>query len=191
MTEEEEAALARDIKMIGQVYDINMAEQALKEPVTVKLQYSPGDIPEGFSEENLFITHYHNGTWEILKSEVDVDTKTVSAEVSEFSGFGLLVIGGLTLISVLLIMTSTVPTIKALQKLGAKQKFEAMKAKYLTNYSKWTSEELGSARAQLKALAAKAKIDFNPDSLPAMWWQDTDGDTDESSRSGVGPCTCP
>ena len=76
--------------------------------------------------------------------------------------------------------------------MAAKQKFEALKAQYLANYSKWTSEELQTARTQLKALGEKAKIDFNPDSLPAMWWQDTEGDTDESTLSGAGgQCTCP
>jgi hypothetical protein len=57
----------------------------LSKPATVTLEYSSEDIPQGFTEDNLFIVQYVDGEWRLVESEVDPVAGTISAQVPHFS----------------------------------------------------------------------------------------------------------
>ena len=62
-------------------------------PATLTLTYDPALLPEGVNEENLVIAMYdeETGQWVILDSTVDPDAHTITAQVSHFTAFAILV----------------------------------------------------------------------------------------------------
>jgi surface protein/parallel beta-helix repeat protein len=67
-----------------------------EEPVLIKLNYDPDNLPVGVSEENLRLIKYSRDTeeWSELESDVDTTEKTVSAFTMSFSGFAAGIIEG-------------------------------------------------------------------------------------------------
>lgn len=164
LTEEEAELLSSEIQTLGDYYDIDLDASTLNTPITVQLQYSEGDIPEGFNEDGLFIVHSHDGEYELLPTNVDTENRTVSVEVSEFSGFfALLVAGGLVITVISLIPL----TLQGLKKAAAQKKFNETKADYEQNHQNWDSKTRQQKVQQMQKLAEVAKIDFDPESLPA------------------------
>jgi hypothetical protein len=82
--EEVAEAMSLVYPIVGKVYDIDVGGQ-LQEPATLTFQYSEGDIPEGFSEEDLIIVRQDDGEWHFVETTVDAANNTVSAMVSELS----------------------------------------------------------------------------------------------------------
>jgi hypothetical protein len=62
-------------------------------PIVLTFEYSPGDIPENTDEEGLVIAFYDSsiGEWVPLTTEVDTVNHTVTASVSHFTSFAVLV----------------------------------------------------------------------------------------------------
>ena len=62
-------------------------------PIVLTFDYTPADIPENTDEENLVIAFYDSsvGEWVILDSEVDTVNHTITASVSHFTTFAILV----------------------------------------------------------------------------------------------------
>ncbi|MBA7701079.1 hypothetical protein ES703_109810 [subsurface metagenome] len=62
-------------------------------PIVLTFDYAPEDIPENTDEENLVIAFYDSsiGEWVPLASEVDTINHTITASVSHFTTFAILV----------------------------------------------------------------------------------------------------
>lgn len=62
-------------------------------PIVLTFDYAPADIPENTDEENLVIAFYDSsvGEWVLLDSEVDTANHTITASVSHFTTFAILV----------------------------------------------------------------------------------------------------
>lgn len=62
-------------------------------PIVLTFEYTPADIPENTDEENLVIAIYDSslGEWVPLDSEVDTANHTITASVSHFTTFAVLV----------------------------------------------------------------------------------------------------
>lgn len=62
-------------------------------PIVLTFEYTPADIPENTDEENLVIAFYDSsiGEWVLLDSEVDTINHTITASVSHFTTFAILV----------------------------------------------------------------------------------------------------
>lgn len=94
---EEEEAYSSVYSFVGDVYNIEL-DGELGKPAKVQLSYSPEDIPEGFTEDNLYVAHYEDGGWRLLESEVDPVLGTVTAETTSFSFFTLIItVGGIVI----------------------------------------------------------------------------------------------
>ena len=61
-------------------------------PLRIGIVYNIDELPPGTSEDDLIIGYYDrsDGKWHQLPSSVDTSRKTVSADISHFSVFGLL-----------------------------------------------------------------------------------------------------
>lgn len=81
-----------DAHIIGLAYDLGPPGATFDPPLTLTWQYDPADIPEGVAEEDLVIAYYDQatGTWMELPSEVDVETKTITAKVFHFTTFAVI-----------------------------------------------------------------------------------------------------
>ena len=63
---------------------------SFNEPVLIKVNYDPDNLPDGVTEENLKLLRYSevDEEWSELETEVDTFEKTASAFTLGFSGFG-------------------------------------------------------------------------------------------------------
>ena len=59
-------------------------------PITATLKYADSDIPSGNSEDSLYFAAYTDSQWKKMISSIDEDENTVSAKISHFSIYGLL-----------------------------------------------------------------------------------------------------
>jgi hypothetical protein len=111
LSKEEQSALSTTYDFVGDVYDVAIGA-ALSKPATVTLEYSSEDIPQGFTEDDLFIVHYVDGGWQLVESRVDPTTGTITGQVPHFSlvavcaAFGVVVLAG---IGVMIISLLTQP----------------------------------------------------------------------------------
>jgi len=62
-------------------------------PIVLTFEYTPADLPENTDEESLVIAFYDSsvGEWVLLDSEVDTVNHTITASVSHFTPFAILV----------------------------------------------------------------------------------------------------
>jgi hypothetical protein len=171
MPKEDVEMLSKECKTVGQAYDFDLPLDKISEPVTIQLQYSDSDIPEGFSENGLFVALYDDDGWKILPTEVDTASRTVSTEVSHNSITLIILVGGGLLVLIVGLSASgalitKIANQRKAEMAEASARFDALKAQYMQNYAEWTPEKRMESRRELLILAAKANIKFDPDSLP-------------------------
>ncbi|MDD5701127.1 MAG: InlB B-repeat-containing protein, partial [Dehalococcoidales bacterium] len=58
--------------------------------VRLSFSYNPAALPDGMSEEDLYIAFWDGTQWQALDGQVDTQTGTVTASITHFSTYGLL-----------------------------------------------------------------------------------------------------
>ncbi len=79
--------------VITLVYDLGPDGATFNPPIQLTLRYDPALIPKGVAQENLVIGMWDKktGKWVELDSKVDPASRTISAKVSHFTAFTVLV----------------------------------------------------------------------------------------------------
>ena len=79
--------------VIGLVYDCSPDGATFDPPISMTFRYDPSLIPADASEENLVVAFWDEAAdeWVELESTVDPDSNTITAEVSHFTAFTVLV----------------------------------------------------------------------------------------------------
>lgn len=79
--------LPNDVELIGNVYAINWLSPARINPQPIELTffYSPEDLPEGTSADDLAILSFDGEQWLRIPCEGHPETRSISAQVSHFS----------------------------------------------------------------------------------------------------------
>jgi hypothetical protein len=77
---------------VGSAYTFLPGGTTFDPPMTLTWSYDPNTLPDGTSEEKLFVAYYDEsiGRWSSLGGVVDTLNNTVTAEVSHFTTFALL-----------------------------------------------------------------------------------------------------
>jgi len=83
-----------DGTVIGLAYDFGPDGATFDPPLSLTFTYDPDSLPEGVSEEDLVIAFYDEDAaeWVNLVCVVNTDTNTITASVSHFGCFSLMVI---------------------------------------------------------------------------------------------------
>jgi len=86
-------AAPADSRVIGLVYDIGPSGATFDPPIELTIQYDASLIPQGVAETNLVVATFDSGTsqWIELESTVDPENDTITAKVSHFTAFAVLV----------------------------------------------------------------------------------------------------
>ena len=58
--------------------------------ITLTITYDPESLPDGASEEELYIAYWDSTEWVAVESTVDTEANTVSAELSHFTQFAVI-----------------------------------------------------------------------------------------------------
>jgi hypothetical protein len=79
--------LLEDASLIGVLYDSVPDRATFFPPATLEYSYDPTAVPEGVTEDMLFIAYYDriNDVWVPLDSVVDTQAKIVTATISRFN----------------------------------------------------------------------------------------------------------
>jgi hypothetical protein len=87
--------LERHASIVGYVYDLEPSGATFDVPLSLTLQYDPALCPPDIDKKNIAIAYYDsiNGNWVEVASEVDARNNTVTANISHFSVYGVLVKG--------------------------------------------------------------------------------------------------
>jgi hypothetical protein len=82
-----------DTHIIGLTYDFGPAGATFTPPITLTFKYDPETLPEGVAEEDLVLAFYDEeaGEWVTLECTVDPETHTITALVSHFTDFAVMV----------------------------------------------------------------------------------------------------
>ncbi len=72
------------------IFEFGPDGTSFKKSISLTISYNEEDISEGFSEEDLFLCHFEDGTWiPVRYSEVKPDTNQVTGMISTFSTYGI------------------------------------------------------------------------------------------------------
>lgn len=82
-----------DTSIIGLTYNFEPSGATFDPPITLTFTYDPGQLPEGVNEGDLVVAFYDEATgeWINLVCVVDTETNTITALVSHFTAFAILV----------------------------------------------------------------------------------------------------
>ncbi len=72
-------------------FDLGPEGSNFNPPLTLTLKYDTGTLPAGASENDLYLANWDGENWANLNSQVDTTDKTVSARISHFSQYALLI----------------------------------------------------------------------------------------------------
>jgi len=88
----EPPAPPRGAHFIGLAYSFAPPGATFNPPLTLTWQYDPADVPEDVAEEDLVVAYYSEeaGEWVKVPSVVDVQTHTITTEVSHFTTFAVI-----------------------------------------------------------------------------------------------------
>jgi hypothetical protein len=75
-------------------YKFSPSETTFKPAMTLTVKYDPASLPAGVKEAGLFIAYWDGSSWAALSSTVDTQAKSMTAQVSHFSVFAILGMGG-------------------------------------------------------------------------------------------------
>jgi uncharacterized membrane protein len=80
-----------DAEIVGLVYDIGPSGATFDPPIYLTYDYQESSIPAGFSESDLVVATWQNGSWiELEDCNIDSDGNTITAPVGHFSTFAVL-----------------------------------------------------------------------------------------------------
>ena len=87
--------LEHGASIVSYLFSLEPSGAVFDPPLKLTLEYEPSLIPQGSEPEDIIIAYYDktNGTWIEIESEVDTRTNTVTADVSHFSVYGVLIKG--------------------------------------------------------------------------------------------------
>jgi len=76
-----------DMKIIGSVYDIGQNGAQFAPPALLTLEYEEGSIPEGISENSLYVAIWNeeNQEWERMESAVDMENDLINTYLGHLS----------------------------------------------------------------------------------------------------------
>jgi len=79
--------------IIGLAYNFEPTGATFDPPITLTFNYDPSQLPGGTNENDLVVAFYDEkaGEWVSLKCEVDAETNTITALVSHFTTFAVIV----------------------------------------------------------------------------------------------------
>ncbi|MBI4283225.1 MAG: hypothetical protein HY663_02005, partial [Chloroflexi bacterium] len=83
-----------DSRIVGSTYDLGPDGATFNPPVTLTLSYDPAEFPEGVNQQNLVIAMWleSTGQWvRVAGGTVDPLTRTITAPVSHFTAFAVIV----------------------------------------------------------------------------------------------------
>jgi hypothetical protein len=82
-----------DAHMIGLAYEFISDSTGFDPPLMITFHYSDSDIPEGLNEEDMYIAYYDKQTrkWVALESVVDTENNVITAYVSHFTDFCVII----------------------------------------------------------------------------------------------------
>jgi hypothetical protein len=78
--------------IVGKSYDIGPDGSTFEPVITLKMSYGSESISENVSEKEMYIAYWDGSEWQACESMVDVEGKTVSAQITHFTQFTI--IGG-------------------------------------------------------------------------------------------------
>jgi hypothetical protein len=76
---------------VVEAYDFSPSNATFNPALTVTVKYDPAILPAEVSESNLYIALLEGSTWTEMPSTVNKQNKTVTAQISHFSTYALLV----------------------------------------------------------------------------------------------------
>jgi hypothetical protein len=87
--------LERHASIASYVYDLEPSGATLDTPLTLTLEYDPSLCPPGSKADDMTIAYYDSShsQWVEIESQVDARGDTVTANVTHFSMYGVLVKG--------------------------------------------------------------------------------------------------
>jgi|GEM_PF-1238032 len=76
--------------LILSAYDFGPNGAQFSPALTITMRYDPETLPQGASENDLFITYWNGSQWVALVSTVDTDAHTVSAAITHSTNFAVM-----------------------------------------------------------------------------------------------------
>ena len=81
-----------DATKVGPVYDLAPQGATFNPPIKLTLTYEPKELPEGLSENDVYIACYEDGKWEMFRyKQVDTERHRVTTRLDHFAKYGVFV----------------------------------------------------------------------------------------------------
>jgi hypothetical protein len=81
-----------DATKVGPVYDLAPQGAIFNPPIKLTLTYDPKELPEGLSENDVYIACYEDGKWEMLRyKQVDTESHRIATRVDHFAKYAVLI----------------------------------------------------------------------------------------------------
>ncbi len=90
LEDEESPAPPEDSSVVGLVYDISPDGATFGPTVNLTIIYDPEQLPEGITEDGLYIAYWDSSQWIALESMLDGEAKGLSAQISHFTPFTII-----------------------------------------------------------------------------------------------------
>lgn len=98
LTAENPPTLPGNCSLIGLAYDVKPSGATFNPFITITLQYDPNSLPKGVSEHSLYVAYADTASakWVPLQGVVDPVEHNITAQVTHFTVFAILVDATLT-----------------------------------------------------------------------------------------------
>jgi hypothetical protein len=84
--------LPEDATKVGPVYDLTPNGATFNPPIKLTLTYEPKELPEGLSENDVYIACYEDGKWEMLRyKQVDTGSHRIATQLDHFAKYGVFI----------------------------------------------------------------------------------------------------
>lgn len=81
-----------DANKVGPVYDLAPQGAIFNPPLKLTLTYDPKELPEGLSENDVYIACYEAGNWEMLRyKQVDTENHRIATRIDHFARYTVLI----------------------------------------------------------------------------------------------------
>ena len=81
-----------DATKVGPVYDLTPDGATFNPPIKFTLTYEPKELPEGLSENDVYIACYEDGKWEMLRyKQVDTERHEVATQIDHFAKYAVFI----------------------------------------------------------------------------------------------------
>ncbi len=87
---EEPPTLPEDAYIIGLAYDLGPNGATFSPAISLTINYDPASLPEGYTEQDLYIAYWDGSNWLALTTTVNAEANTAYCQVSHFTTFAVI-----------------------------------------------------------------------------------------------------